>query len=370
MSGSSFFDESKDQSLVKAEIVAKYFFAWAKVIIPQAKKTGEKIAYVDLFSGPGRYKDGSKSTPLLILERAITDPDMRQMLITIFNDKDSNNTQSLQQAIDSIPDIDQLTNKPVVLNMDVGEKILQRVGEIWSIPTLFFIDPWGYKGLSLRLIRSSIMNWGCDCIFFFNYNRINMGLNNNAVEEHMNSLFGKEGADTLRKQLQPMQPYKRELTITEAICQSLKEIGGTYPLPFRFKHATGKRTSHHLIFVSKNVRGYSIMKEIMAKESSSTEQGVHSFEYDPATIYQPLLFEYSRPLDDLADMLLDEFAGQTLTMDEVYNQNHIGKRYIKKNYKEILLKLEAEGKITANPAKRRKNTFGDDVEVTFPPKQS
>ncbi|MCP2729106.1 three-Cys-motif partner protein TcmP [Limnofasciculus baicalensis] len=370
MSGSSFFDESKDQSLVKAEIVAKYFFAWAKVIIPQAKKRGEKIAYVDLFSGPGRYKDGSKSTPLLILERAIADPDMRQMLITIFNDKDSNNTQSLQQAIDSIPDIDQLTNKPVVLNMDVGKKILQRFGESCSIPTLFFIDPWGYKGLSLRLIGSSIMNWGCDCIFFFNYNRINMGLNNKAVKEHMNSLFGEKSADTLREQLQPMEPSERELTITEAICQSIKEIGGTFPLPFRFKHATGKRTSHHLIFVSKNVRGYSIMKEIMAKESSSKEQGVPCFEYDPATICQPLLFEYSRPLDDLADMLLDKFAGQTLTMVEVYNQHHIGKRYIKKNYKEILLKLEAEGKITANPVKRRKKTFGDDVEVTFPPKQS
>ncbi len=254
--------------------------------------------------------------------------------------------------------------------MDVGEKILQRFGEIWAIPTLFFIDPWGYKGLSLRLIGSSIMNWGCDCIFFFNYNRINMGLHNDAVEEHMNSLFGKEGADTLRKQLQPMQPYQRELTIAEAICQSLKEIGGTYPLPFRFKHATGKRTSHHLIFVSKNVRGYSIMKEIMAKESSTTEQGVPCFEYDPATIYQPLLFDLARPLDELEDMLLDEFAGQTMTMLQVYDQHHVGKRYIKKNYKDILLKLEAENKITASPSKRRKNTFGDDVKITFPPKQS
>ena len=197
-----------------------------------------------------------------------------------------------------------------------------------------------------------------------------MGLHNNAVEEHMNSLFGKESADTLRKQLKPMAPYQRELTITEAICQSLKEIGGTYPLPFRFKNAKGNRTSHHLIFVSKNVLGYSIMKEIMAKESSSTEQGVPSFEYDPATIYQPLLFDFSRPLDDLADMLMDEFAGQKITMAEVYNQHHIGKRYIKKNYKDILLKLEAEGKITASPAKRRKNTFGDDVIITFPPKQS
>ena len=369
MTDNAFFDDSREQSLVKAEIVAKYFGAWAKVIIPQAQKRGGTIAYVDLFSGPGRYKDGSKSTPLLILERAIAEPDLRNMLQTIFNDQDSTNTQSLQQAIDSILDLDKLRHRPIILNMDAGSEILQELGKFLSIPTLFFIDPWGYKGLSLKLLGSSIMNWGCDCIFFFNYNRINMGLNNTYVEEHMNSLFGQERADSLREQLQPMQPYERELTIIEAICQALKEIGGTYPLPFRFKKENGNRTSHHLIFVSKSVLGYSIMKDIMAKESSSSEQGVPSFEYNPATIYQPLLFDLSRPLDDLENMLLDEFAGQTITMKEIYNRHHIGKRYIKKNYKEVLLKLEAEKKITADPAKRRKNTFGDKVIISFPPKQ-
>ena len=111
------------------------------------------------------------------------------------------------------------------------------------------------------------------------------------------------------------------------------------------------------------------MKEIMAKESSSTEQGVPSFEYNPATRSEPLLFQFSRPLDELENMLLDGFAGQSMTMEEVYNRHHVGKRYIKKNYKEVLLKLEAEGKITAVPAKRRKNTFGDDVKVIFPLKQ-
>ncbi|MFB2919098.1 MULTISPECIES: three-Cys-motif partner protein TcmP [Aerosakkonema] len=371
MTARSFFDESKEQSLVKATIVAKYFWAWAKVIIPQAKKRRENIAYIDLFSGPGRYKDGSKSTPLLILERAIADSDMREMLVTIFNDKDSNNTQSLQQAINYISNIGSLRNIPVVLNKEVGEEIVQEIQRIRLLPTLFFIDPWGYKGLSLRLIGSLIMSWGCDCIFFFNYNRINMGLNNKAVEEHMNSLFGKERADTLREQLQQMQPYERELTIVEAICQALKEIGGTYPLPFRFKNSDGSRTSHHLIFVSKNVLGYSIMKEIMAKESSSSEQGVASFDYDPATIYQPLLFELSRPLDDLADMLLDEFAGQSMTMLEVYERHNVGKRYIKTNYKDVLKQLEAQGKITAEPPdnQRRKNTMADTVRITFPLKR-
>lgn len=375
MADSSFFDESRDNSLVKAEIVAKYFWAWAKVIIPTAKKWSNKIAYIDLFSGPGRYQDGSKSTPLLILERAIADPDMSQMLVTLFNDKDSNNTQSLQQAIELIPDISRLSYKPIVLNKEVGEEIVQAIKQINKVPTLFFIDPWGYKGLSLELIGAVIKDWGCDCIFFFNYNRINMGLPNVAVDKHMNSLFGQQRADALRGQLRKLQqPYERELVIVEAISQALKEIGGNYVLPFCFKTDTGIRTSHHLIFVSKNVLGYSIMKEIMAKESSSTEQGVPLFEYNSATQYQPLLFELSRPLDDLENMLLNKFADQTLTMEAIYNQHHVGKRYISKNYKEALRKLEQQGKIIVDPpaSKRRKYkgeiTFGEQVKVTFLPK--
>ncbi len=374
MSNSDFFNESREQSLVKTEIVAKYFWAWAKVIIPSAKKRNNNIAYVDLFSGPGRYKDGSQSTPLRILERAIADPDMREMLVTIFNDIDSNNTQSLQEAIASLDGINTLKHKPIVFNKEVGEEIVQNLQRIRLVPTLFFIDPWGYKGLSLGLIGSVIKDWGCDCIFFFNYNRINMGLNNQAVKEHMNALFGEEKANTLLQELEDKKPQERELIIVEKLSEALQKIGGQYVLPFCFKNDTGKRTSHHLIFVSKHVRGYEIMKEIMAKESSSTEQGVPSFEYNPATQYHPLLFELSKPLDDLEDMLLDEFAGKTMTMLEVYEKHHVGKRYIKTNYKESLKNLESQGKITVDPpaSKRRKNkgqtTFADDVKVTFPPK--
>jgi hypothetical protein len=77
VAGSTFFDERTDQSEVKARIVQKYFFAWARVIIPTAKTIDNRIAYTDLYAGPGRYKDGSASTPLLVLEAAIQDPDPR-----------------------------------------------------------------------------------------------------------------------------------------------------------------------------------------------------------------------------------------------------------------------------------------------------
>lgn len=374
MRDSSFFDESKEQSQVKSEIVAKYFWAWAKVIIPSAQKMDNKIAYIDLFAGPGRYKDGAKSTPLLVLERAIQEKDVREMLVTIFNDANLNNTQSLQDAINSMANIANLKHKPQVYNKEVGEEIVKMFEQIHLVPTLFFVDPWGYKGLSLRLINSVLKDWGCDCILFFNYNRINMGLHNEAVEEHMNALFSKERADKLREQLEPMPPLERELAIVETIGQALKEMGGKYVLPFRFKNARGNRTSHHLVFVTKNVKGYEIMKEIMAKESSNVQQGVPSFEYNPATSNQLLLFELSRPLDDLVGMLLNEFACRKMTMLEVYNNHHVGKRYIKANYKDVLAKLESEGKITTDPpADRRPKrkgevTFADTVRITFPPK--
>jgi three-Cys-motif partner protein len=369
----SFFDETTDQSEVKARLVSKYFWSWAQVVMPSAQRfKGGRIAYIDLFAGPGRYKDGTKSTPLLILERAIQDDTMRRMLVSMFNDVNEDNSRSLEQAISQLPGVELLQYPPHVRNEEVGEQIVQMFEGMKLIPTLFFVDPWGYKGLSLRLVNAVLKHWGCDCIFFFNYNRINMGLGNDLVREHMNALFGEERADRLRPALLAMSRYERELTIVNEIAEALREMGGKYVLPFGFRNAEGFRTSHHLIFVSKHQRGYGIMKDIMARESSNEAQGVPSFEYNPASERQPMLFEYARPLDDLGGMLLEAFAGKTLPMKQIYEQHNVGTRYVERNYKDVLRRMESQGDITVDPtANRRKHnhgevTFGPNVQVTFP----
>lgn len=363
-----FFREAKEQSIVKTAIVEKYFDAWSRVIMPSARKADNKIAYIDLFARPGRYEDGTKSTPLRVLEKAVANPDLQQMLVTIFNDVDTDNSCSLEQAIAEIPDIDKLKYEPVVYNTEVGTQIVGLFEEMNFIPTLFFVDPWGYKGLSLGLIESALKDWGCDCIFFFNYNRINLGIRNPYVVAHMNSLFGAERAEQLRLAVEGLTPDEREATIIEAISDALNPNGDRYPLAFRFRHADRTRTSHHLIFVSKHVRGYEIMREIMAGESSSASQGVASFEFNPAVLNQGLLFELARPLDELGDMLLAEFAGQKMTMKEIYEAYHVGRPFTKKNFKAVLRGLERDGKIKADPPAddRKANTFADHVRVTFP----
>ena len=132
----------------------------------------------------------------------------------------------------------------------------------------------------------------------------------------MNALFGEERGNALRKKLSGLLPAERESLIVEELADSLKEMRA-FVLPFAFKNEKETRTTHHLIFASKDFKGYEIMKEIMAKESSEVNQGVPTFEYSPASEKFPTLFELLRPLDDLADMLSEEFAGETLTMYNV-----------------------------------------------------
>jgi three-Cys-motif partner protein len=370
-----FFKEQSEQSYVKSKIVANYFGAWAKVVMGQVKGKGDKIAYIDLYAGPGRYKDSSPSTPLLILNQAINDDNMRKMLIAIFNDQDTDNVESLKKEITSLSGITTLRYQPIVYNITVGREILKIFESVKRVPILCFVDPWGYKGLSLGLISSVLKNWGCDCIFFFNYNRINAGLSNPIVEMHMKSLFGDQRATELKERLEHLNPHQRELAIVEEITKALKAIGGNYVRQFGFKNDQGTRTMHYLIFVTKHVRGYNIMKDIMASASSKFEQGVATFEYNPVDARQLSLFELARPLDDLEDMLLNDFSGRRITIEQIYDEHHIGRKYTEKNYKDAIHDLEAKKKIVADipPEKRRKHSGKatlKNVIFTFPQKNS
>jgi three-Cys-motif partner protein len=381
----NFFEESTEQSRLKAEIVANYFVPWAKIVLSGAKKRRHdaSIMYMDLFAGPGRYKDGSMSTPLMVLQRAIEDPDLATALVTVFNDANANFSGALQNAIDALPGIETLRFTPRVFNSEIGDEIASHLDERKLVPTLSFIDPWGYKGLSQRLINSVLKDWGSDCIFFFNYNRINMGLPNPAVDPHIDSLFGPERAQELRTQLPTIAPQEREAAILEKLAEALSGVAETerppaagiksavrrYVLPFCFLNDAGSRTSHYLVFVSKHVRGYEIMKDVMAKQSSKRDQGVPSFSYCPADRKYPLLFELTRPLDDLEEMLLRRFAGQRLTVENLFDGHHVGRPFIKKNYKDVLLMMEGSGRIVADPPaeQRKRGTIADRVIVQFPP---
>jgi len=141
----------------------------------------------------------------------------------------------------------------------------------------------------------------------------------------MDALFGALGTEKLRSRLGHLKPIERERAIIEEVAEAFKELDGRFFLSFRFWRETKRRIGHHLLFVSKIFTGYHVVKDIMARESSSAPQGASSFEYDP-TDYS-LQFELSRPLDELEGQLLNDFAGRTLAMPEIYQEHSPSRPY-------------------------------------------
>jgi three-Cys-motif partner protein len=371
-----FFDEQTEQSQVKTEIVRKYFSAWASVMLGAQKKWRKgmdpEIAYFDLFAGEGRYKDGAKSTPILILEEAIRNPKLTRSLITFFNEKQLSSYSKLCSEIAAVPMLSSLKYQPEVRNQEIDDDFADRLMQ-WNNrpPTLFFLDPWGYKGLSLKLIRTVLTGFGCDCIFFFNYSRVNAAISNPLMEKHIAAIFGNQRAQKLRNEVSVARNARqRQLLIIDALKEAIKQLGGDYCIEYFFLNDRGSRMSHFLILASKNRKAYDIMKDIMARESSSKSAGVPLLGFDPRDSFQPDLFQPNF-IDDLAQELMIKFAGECLSVQAIFDQHNYGTRYVFQNYQEALKLLEQRGQIIGDPPIENRTKAGvvtcaKTVRFTFP----
>lgn len=373
MSTARFFEVHDQRNIIKTKIVTDYFAAWSTFMLPRLTRHSDRLAFIDLFAGPGRFEDGQPSTPLWILESAVKNSTLCERLITVFNDKNVDFARQLRTEIQALPGIGNLAHRPRVTNITVGTDLVDLFRGLSLVPTLFFIDPWGYKGLSLDLIGTAIKSWGCDCIFFFNYNRINPGLNNPFVAERMNDLFGSTRADRLRAKVIGRSSDERQTLIIDELTEALGEVGGSYVLPFEFESELGERPSHYIIFVSKNFRGYHLMKEVMSR-ASTDDWEIKRFAYVPLRSPQMSLFPNlgrTVSIASLKEFLVRACAGKSLTPVKIYEANTVGTPYTQKNVKDAIIALEKEGRVTVDkpPEKRMRKgevTLGDQRTVTFP----
>jgi three-Cys-motif partner protein len=366
MADVTFFDTPTIASLKKHRIVSKYVGGWANIVLPQAKIHEGKIMCVDLMCGPGQYLDGTPSIPLLILEHAINTPVLCEYLQTVFNDENPDFVKALEGHIAQLPGIERLKYPPQLRNRRVGRDIIPRVKDI-KIPTLFFADPWGYEGVSVDLIEAALSHWGSDFLFFFNYNRINMHLGSEVMNEPINEFFTTERAGRLRQTIARLRPAQREEAILKGMKDAIKALNAQVGT-FTYRSPTGNRPTHHLMCVSRHPQGMALFKEISAKESTRFDDNVPSLDHNPsAENGQQLLFS---PLTALEDDLRVAFAGKTdLTPEQIYHQHHNGKPYVLKNYRQALLNLEQAGVIAVDPprAKRRDaDSIPGTARITFP----
>jgi hypothetical protein len=149
----------------------------------------------------------------------------------------------------------------------------------------------------------------------------------------------------------------------EAVKASITEAGAI-PLIFGFKSDSG-RTSHHLVYASKNRNAAEMMKRILRSASSEVTEGVGSGEHNPRAAEEGLsLFE---GLYEVEDRLLSVFAGRRVTFGSLLQEEQ-QTQYTESNYRDAILKLERDGRVTVVPSAEDRRFQAGGEKRTLPQK--
>jgi three-Cys-motif partner protein len=361
----SFFEHQTPESKAKVEIVTNFFASWLNII--GSSSTGP-LAYMELFAGQGVYDDGTKSTPILVLEHILSTAHANRFHV-ILNEYDGAKADKLEAAVNALP-IERLGKKPEILRREVDARnVTSFLRYLPNSPAVLFADPFGYRGITLELFLEYLdMSWGRDAVFFFNYKRVNAAISNPDFAENMRAMFGKARAQTLPAELQQLTPSRRKRRVHEAMEEALREAGVKFVHRFDFVEREDS-----LFFLCKNEKGLRTMKTVMAGRSTKDAEGVPTYAYErdtPQHQLQGSLFAPPSRLEELRSDLSTKFAGQTLTFDELVRRHHPGTSFVETNYRAVLKQMEARDEIHVTSRRpRRPGTFGSLAQICFPVKK-
>jgi len=381
-----FFDELFEHSKAKLSLLQNYVIKWMrKVTLGTPQK---RCAVIDTFAGTGFYDDGSEGSPIILIKEALNYFEQSQKnpkidfnkVILIFVEKDIENFSKLKNNIENfihqellVDEFNKINTHPkieiLITNDDFNnftDNLLKNVSSI--IPTLMFIDPFGYKVLSYKNISDIIQQYDyCELIINFMYEEINrffLKSDSLAFISTLKDFYGPNFEKVKEKIKNLNSSDVRRQTIINGYKENLKNAGALYSLDFDIEK--NGRYKMNMIFTTKNIYGFDTMKESMLDICNNT-----NFEYHTSSP-QLSLFDIKNTqemIDSLSIYIFDSFKAKTVMFNSIkkYSMLHpcIPSTYVKKSLK----KLEEKGKIVnvekLDHSVRRKGTFPDNSIILF-----
>lgn len=359
----------REHTRAKHQILEKYLRAW----IPIMWKHHRRICYFDGFAGWGEYEpetpggERELGSPLIAMKVAqeVYRPD-REMICT-FIERDSHNFKNLVSVIDRLrplyPDVTIYPDPPIQGEFadEIGA-ILDSVGGR-LIPSFFFIDPFGFSGVPFQLVREILSIRRTEVFFTFMYRELARFLGRPELEATIDELFGTDRWRECRGQVGGQREHcLRELYIT----QLREQAGVKYVWPFRVRMTEKRQTLYYLIHATNHFKGLDIMKGIMYHQGAG---GTYAYLGPDDAVYRqqmPLLVDDAEDVDSLKTYLLQRFAGETLTYEQVKERSYQETPSIDPHYRRALQGLRKEGKISVTPVSSKKGGLKGSDLITFP----
>jgi len=350
-------------TLAKHEILRRYLEAW----LPIMSRWNGRIAYIDGFAGPGRYRGGQEGSPLIAIRTA---QNHRQPIgsevVFLFIEKREDRCAYLKQELAklSLPE----NFKVETICGDFAETLTEAMDRLDQqkarmAPAFAFLDPFGFSQTPFSVIQRLGANARCEVLITFMYEAINRFLSLPEQAQNLDRLFGTQNWRGVRELDDPND----RRAVLHAIYghQLIHDAGFQFVRSFEMLDL-GNQTQYFAFFGTHSELGLRKMKAAMWKIDPA---GTFRFS-DRTDPKQAVLFEAGPDIDLLKEQLLSTFRGKTVKVEDieafVVRETAFRETHFKR---QVLAQLERVDppsiEIICAPANRRKGTFPNGTVLRF-----
>jgi spore photoproduct lyase len=246
------FEQKEVQTISKHKIFENYLEPWAKIISNQP--WFKDVYYVDAFAGTGKYvKTGEAGSPVIASNILLKYQKPNCKFHCFCIEKNPKRFRVLEDSLRQFEgklDIQKYNGEFLAFIDAVLNKISKS-------PAFFFIDPEGFSGMDFDKIEAILNLPYKEILINFQYNAIQRWLKAPKVESTITKLFGTSDYKKAKKESDLINLYKDKIRQT-----------GAFVWDFRNKFPKKNRTFYYLVYATRKITGFKIMKDVMFSEQS------------------------------------------------------------------------------------------------------
>ena len=340
--------EYTEHTRAKHEILRRYLDAWYSIL---GRSRAKQLVILDGFAGRAKYVGGEAGSPVLIHDAAVraVGRGVAQEITILCSEANGSNYDSLSEVVGELEGCPGVEVRPRCAEFaaaapPVARWLAERRG---MIPTFAFVDPFGFTGVPLEVIKELMEVDRVEVLLTFMARDMSRFLTLDAVEETLTEFFG---GDIWRKCVQPDEGERAECLLLR-YQEVVRPDIALYATPFRVFEDERQATLYYLVHLTKHPLGMRRMKEAMVAQSSDMT-------FWPITLRpkDQLAIDVSEgePWPSLQKHLLETYQGRSLTFEELLNEDYPRGWWIEKHYRSAILDLE--GRDDASSSVRRERT--------------
>lgn len=341
-----------EHTRAKHEILRRYLDAWYSIL---GTSRAKQLVILDGFAGRGKYNGGEDGSPVLIHDAAVraVGRGVAQTITIACSEATPSNYTRLGGVVAELASCEgveiRVRNRTfAAAAAPVARWLADRTG---SIPTFAFVDPFGFTGVPLDVIRALMAVEHVEVLLTFMARDMSRFLTLDTVEGTLNEFFGGE---SWSKCVQPDDEERTEcllLRYQEVVRPNIAQ----YATPFRVFEDERRTTLYYLVHLTNHPLGMRRMKEAMIAQSSDMT-------FWPITVRprDQLALDVSEtdPYPSLQRHLVDTYRRRSLTFEDLLNDDYPRGWWVEKHYRSAILDLEKTDGAPVSVKRRRTTPSG------------